>query len=905
MNDLAIRLFDFVVRSTLFASLLAAFVSVVLLVGGRRLPPAWRYALWLPVLLRLLIPVFPQTPWSIFNAPQWLPFTWETKPKLTVEYFDTPESSAFVPNDPRPGVVSSNSTSRPVMVRPARPWSVKQLLAMIWLCGLTLLLIRLALGSAWLRWRLRQEQGANDAELSEILSAAGSEFGMKGKPRIIETACVESPGLFGCFRPKLLLPRGTFENLSRSELRHVFLHELAHLRRRDLSLNLFMALVQALHWFNPLVWWICRRMRLERELACDALVMERTGPQESRAYGETILKLLEQVASRPRIPLTVGIIEEKTAARSRLAQIASYPCRSRSSARAGIVLFALIAIAGLSNAQTKSVKPAAAFPPTLQVSAEKEEPPGLPTEQEPHSPKPSRLVEIPQGAKDSKTDLAEEGRPLAEVDKADAAEERLEEATRRIRNEERRRQILRERIVLGEGNPWRSYSFADTNNQILTNRTFKNTGRAKIARKLESIILLEWSVPTPTPLSEVIKQLHQAARAADPEGNGVNFITSNESLSAEEVNALIHPVPGSLTGDHVEDFAVLIDPPLSSIRLVDVLDSITKVARPAIGGNASLIYSVEDYAVVFSKGDNRSEALFTRTYKIDPNTLRYSLRSRGQSEDLVTAVRQLFVDAGISYGKDRDPKDNAPPKAVFMNEKTGVLMVRATLRDLDVIEKTLQALNVAPLTVSLETRIIELKPGAAYATDLLLREIMRHHKAPTVGTLSGVLTDPQFKAVIFALQNGQTSSAPLAETESAPAGILTVPQAQEILASLGKAQGVTVLAAPKITTISQRQARISIEPGPMLDIIPSVREDGTSIKLTVLVQIPPDAKRKFPAINASAKRVLWDGQTLVLLNADARRTVIVFVTPTLIDAKGYRVHEPQADDETIPAQEMD
>src|SRR5215471_12198331 len=97
------------------------------------------------------------------------------------------------------------------------------------------------------------------------------------------------PGVFGLFRPVLLLPEGFEERLDARQWKAILAHEFSHLRRRD---NLFAAihmLVEALFWFHPLVWWIGARLVEERERACDEAVL-RLG-SEPQIYAEGILKV--------------------------------------------------------------------------------------------------------------------------------------------------------------------------------------------------------------------------------------------------------------------------------------------------------------------------------------------------------------------------------------------------------------------------------------------------------------------------------------------------------------------------------------------------------------------------------------------------------------------------------------
>ena len=121
---------------------------------------------------------------------------------------------------------------------------------------------------------------------------------------------------------RLLLPRGMAAEFDRSELRYIFLHELAHVRRGDLWINCIVTLLQILHWFNPLIWLGFARMRSDRELACDEMALQHTGEMEAEAYGMTIIKLLKGIQRPAAMPGLVGILEDRTQMRRRILRIA-------------------------------------------------------------------------------------------------------------------------------------------------------------------------------------------------------------------------------------------------------------------------------------------------------------------------------------------------------------------------------------------------------------------------------------------------------------------------------------------------------------------------------------------------------------------------------------------------------
>ncbi|MBV9146656.1 MAG: M56 family metallopeptidase, partial [Acidobacteria bacterium] len=107
--------------------------------------------------------------------------------------------------------------------------------------------------------------------------------------------------------------------LSPEELRPVILHELGHLRRWDDWTNLAQRVVRALLFFHPAVWWIDSRLSLEREMACDDLVLSRTG--NARAYAECLVALAEKAAARSGMALALAAVSRMRQTATRLARI--------------------------------------------------------------------------------------------------------------------------------------------------------------------------------------------------------------------------------------------------------------------------------------------------------------------------------------------------------------------------------------------------------------------------------------------------------------------------------------------------------------------------------------------------------------------------------------------------------
>ncbi|MCL5770281.1 MAG: M56 family metallopeptidase, partial [Planctomycetes bacterium] len=181
----------------------------------------------------------------------------------------------------------------------------------VWLAGAAALLVGLLTTGCRRRWRTRRKRPLTVAEVLDLLEDCKQEMGVYAPLALIETDAAASPALYGFIRPRLLLPAGLTESFSLPELRHVFLHELGHVKRGDIPLNWLTTLLLILHWFNPLVWYAFRRMQADRELACDALALSYSGDRERQFYGRTVIKVLEHFSCPARSPDMVGILENR------------------------------------------------------------------------------------------------------------------------------------------------------------------------------------------------------------------------------------------------------------------------------------------------------------------------------------------------------------------------------------------------------------------------------------------------------------------------------------------------------------------------------------------------------------------------------------------------------------------
>ena len=294
----------FVIMPACHAAALAAAVWVALAALGDRVPAAWRCGLWLVVLARLAVPL--AGPIAV-AAPAFLarpaPVAVPDEPAVSAPAaaperprpaaFARPESpAAKAPIGPVPRVPPvprvRRSTVRPVAV--AVDW--RAWVAAVWAAGAAWGLGRLLVGTVRLRRAARGWPDVTDPAARAVLAGAKAAAGVRGPVRWVRSPV--GPAVFGAGRPTVLLPADVLADPA--ALRLAALHELAHVRRRDVGVGVMTSVVRCLWWPHPAAHLAACRWRADRELACDAAVLAALSPAERPAYGRLVIDLL----ARPR-----------------------------------------------------------------------------------------------------------------------------------------------------------------------------------------------------------------------------------------------------------------------------------------------------------------------------------------------------------------------------------------------------------------------------------------------------------------------------------------------------------------------------------------------------------------------------------------------------------------------------
>ena len=170
---------------------------------------------------------------------------------------------------------SVESEAAAIAGSPIDPW-LPGVLA-VWFVGVCLLLARL--GAGW--WRIRELHRAASAAAPSRWAAVGARVAAAlSLPRVVwfvDWDASDTPMVIGYVRPIVLLPVAALAQLTPAQVEMILAHELAHVRRHDFLVNLLQATAETLLFYHPAVWWISRRIRIEREHCCDDVAVAACG----------------------------------------------------------------------------------------------------------------------------------------------------------------------------------------------------------------------------------------------------------------------------------------------------------------------------------------------------------------------------------------------------------------------------------------------------------------------------------------------------------------------------------------------------------------------------------------------------------------------------------------------------
>lgn len=314
-------------EASLAACLLVPLIRICQHTFGRHWPARWHAALWAFLVVRLALPL-------PLLGPEWVP---SLRPHPTGAWTQTPVTAPLEQRVPPP-----------VLDHPAFKGNALLTLELYWFIGVMLVLAAAAFQHLRLKRRLRRAGVVTSGPAWSRLEALRHQLSLPRPVLLLESDDIATPALVGRRHPRIVLPLGMADTADAATLEHVLAHELMHLKRRDMGLGLVMLALQALHWFNPLVWYAFHRLRQDRELACDEAVVTTFGT-DIQAYGETLLAFTHTRPDHRCLPGSLGLGTHVPLIRRRIQALAGLMEGRIPRTWPRVALLLLVFVAGLST----------------------------------------------------------------------------------------------------------------------------------------------------------------------------------------------------------------------------------------------------------------------------------------------------------------------------------------------------------------------------------------------------------------------------------------------------------------------------------------------------------------------------------------------------------------------------
>lgn len=295
-----------------------------------RFSKRWQYYIWLIVIARMLFP---------FSLKTELSFTSHLSQKFN-SYMDMGNLANIKEvsnaNSTDSSFINTNETSNDVIEDSGMQGQTKissqsqsnlilffwQNLWLFWLIPAFVLLIRkITIYQSFVRYiRI----GCTPIEHMNQLEQFGrlvAKFKIKSSVELYINGLISSPMLLGFFHPCILLPNS---EVSDSDFQYTILHELRHLKRLDMFYKWLVQITVCLHWFNPLVYIMARKINQDCELSCDEAILQTLNKQEQRAYGDTLINALENGRNYKNPNAFIAFSESKKLLKERLCTIMNF-----------------------------------------------------------------------------------------------------------------------------------------------------------------------------------------------------------------------------------------------------------------------------------------------------------------------------------------------------------------------------------------------------------------------------------------------------------------------------------------------------------------------------------------------------------------------------------------------------
>ena len=361
------NIFGEILNLSLMGMLLTILLIFLKKLLRNRLSASWHYMVWFLLVFRLIIPIAPANSMSIYNL--FMPVMMEVQQQGSESeeiphYTGKVEESSYHDNVKYEidGIKNENESIKDNDAK--RRSTLFETLSLIWFIGAGIIAVITIIRNIVFYKKIKYGIQCSDPNALMVMEECCKTLLMKKTVPVYLNKKVRGPLLFGLFKPRIIISGELLNNLSRNEIKHVFLHELIHYKRLDILTNFITAALRCIYWFNPIIHYGLYKMGEDCELSCDERVLKKLSPLEYKSYGLTIINLTKIMTMYYPPTCTSTLIQKKSNIQRRINMISKFKQKTALTTVFAVLLTILIGCSTLTNAK-----------PVYQTSAGNPEPP--------------------------------------------------------------------------------------------------------------------------------------------------------------------------------------------------------------------------------------------------------------------------------------------------------------------------------------------------------------------------------------------------------------------------------------------------------------------------------------------------------------------------------------------------
>lgn len=319
------------IAGNIFCTILAGIILLFKKLLGTRVSLRFHYRVWMMLWISLAIVFLPVHFLNIFQPEALIPN------QSLIQIFHTTDNSAGTIHNQ----VWTNHVSEAVTIVDHSQWMIT--LEVFWGIG-ALITLLICLRSLFQIERIRKGSVAPTDREKKLFVACQQKANVRQNIVLLQSDFVRSPLSFGLWTSYIVLPSQIIRDLTEQEIEHILLHELMHIRHRDIVTNYILCLEQVLYWCNPLIWIIFSRIKLDREAYCDWAVLNTyADPKEQLNYGYTLLRFAKQ-NQKQNSCMANNLCGNKIQIRYRIEKISDFSRENRKTVLRGACIILMISL---------------------------------------------------------------------------------------------------------------------------------------------------------------------------------------------------------------------------------------------------------------------------------------------------------------------------------------------------------------------------------------------------------------------------------------------------------------------------------------------------------------------------------------------------------------------------------